>query len=88
MSPELETLDQLLGGDVPLSVVRTLYPDDPTFTRSIHAMLRAGDVRLLSADGVDVPPWTWRELFSDGKVWQEILRFTLSATEQGARRMT
>ena len=83
MSPELDTLDQLLGSDLPLSVIGAIYPDDLTFTRSIHAMLRGGDVRLVSAGGADVRPWRWRELFVDGKVWEEFSHFTLSATEQG-----
>jgi hypothetical protein len=31
MSPELETLDQLAGGDMSLAVIRRLYPDVDRF---------------------------------------------------------
>ena len=34
MSPELETLDQLLGGDLPLTVIRKLFPDAERFVRT------------------------------------------------------
>jgi hypothetical protein len=88
MSPELETLDQLLGGDLQLSVIRGLYPDDQTFAHSIHSLLRNGDVRLLSDDGADVPPWRWRDLFILGGVTGELLRLTLVLTEQGIRRVS
>jgi hypothetical protein len=65
VSPELETLDQLLGGDLPLAVIRTVYPDDGGFVRGMAGLLAGGDIPLL-ADGVEVPSWRWREvLFGD-----------------------
>jgi hypothetical protein len=54
MSPELETLDQLLGGDMPLAVVCGLFDNGERFARSVAAMLHAGEVRLY-VDGVGVP---------------------------------
>ncbi len=86
MSAELETLDQLLGGDLSLKVVRGFYPDDKAFVIAIHAMLRNGDVQLLS-DGAEVPRWRWRELFESGPVTQELLQFKLTVTDQGASRV-
>jgi len=38
MSLQLETLDQLLCGDMPLQIIRGLYPDDSTFAVGIHAL--------------------------------------------------
>jgi len=35
MTPELETLDQLLGGDLSLAIVRQLYSDDEAFKRGV-----------------------------------------------------
>lgn len=64
MSPELETLDQLAGGDLPLTVIRTLFPDGGRFARAIMAMLEGGEVRLLDPDGAVVPPWRWREVLA------------------------
>jgi len=40
MSPELETLDQLLGGPMPLPVIRRLYPDYRAFANGTLALLR------------------------------------------------
>jgi hypothetical protein len=68
-----------------LAVIRTLYPDDETFARSIHPLLRGGDVRLLSIDGPEVPQWRWRELFVAGGLDREMPQLKLSLTKQGAR---
>jgi hypothetical protein len=86
LSPELETLDQLLGGAMSLAVIRRLYPDDASFAQSIHALLRAGDVQLISQD-VRVPQWRWRELFTEGRVLSDLSQFELDATEPGVRRI-
>jgi hypothetical protein len=88
MSLELETLDQLLGGDLPLAVVRGLYPDDQTFAQVIHALVRGLDVRLLTIDGRIVPRWQWRGLFVEMRVLHRLPQFRLSITEQGARKVS
>ena len=87
MSAELETLDQLLGGDMPLQIIRGVYPDDKTFAIGIHALLRNGDVRLFF-QGTEVPQWRWRALFEAGEVTFEIAKFKLALTSQGARRIS
>ena len=45
-SPELETLDQLLGGDLPIGVIRGFYESEERFCRASMAMLRDGHIRL------------------------------------------
>lgn len=87
MSPERETLDQLLGGDMPLKIIRRLYPDDTAFADGIQGLLRNGDVRLLS-EGAEVPQYRWRDLFEVGGDARELARLELSLTEQGARLVT
>lgn len=84
MSLERETLDQILDSDLPLQVIRNLYPDDKTFGVAIHALLRNAHVRLTS-DGVEIPRWRWRELFEAGGATEEMPRLRLEITEQGAR---
>jgi hypothetical protein len=84
MAYVLETLDQLLCGDLPLGVVRGLYPDHRTFAVSVHALLRDGNVRL-HRDGVEVAQWRWRELFEAGVVVEEMPYLRLELTEKGAR---
>ena len=70
MSPELETLDQLQCSDMPIGVIRGLYPNPNRFVAASVAMLRAGEIRL-TVDSEPVPPHEWdREL--------EIKRQTLS----------
>ena len=87
MSPELETLDQLLGGVLSLDVIFKLYPDREAFQPSVHGLLSAGDVRPITREGVEVPPWRWRELFIEGGVMKALDQLTLDITEQGARRV-
>jgi hypothetical protein len=84
MSPELETLDQLLGGSLPLPVIRGLFDDDGRFVGAVTAMLDAGEVRLLAGDGYEVPRWQWRELLAD-RGEQTVAR--LDITRAGARRI-
>ena len=61
MSPELETLDQLLGSDLSLGIVLRLYSDATAFKRGVHALLASGDVCLLTTDEGEVPTWRCRE---------------------------
>jgi hypothetical protein len=87
MTPEIETLDQLLGGDLPLKIICNLYPDADAFRRGVFGLLSAGDVCLLMIDQTGVPTWRWRELFVEGKVMTELGSMKLSITAQGARRV-
>ncbi len=87
LNPELETLDQLLGGDLSLAIVRQLFTSDENFLAGVHGLLAGGDVRLVTDDGSDVPNWRWRELFNDGAALTELSKLTLALTEQGATRI-
>ena len=49
MSPELETLDQLLSGELPLSVVCKLYPDVDTFLSGVYGLLKSGEGSALNS---------------------------------------
>lgn len=62
--PELETLDQLCGGDLPLSVIYGLFGDDDRFRRGVRQMLKNGEVRLLTHQGEEIPSWNWTEILS------------------------
>ncbi len=84
MSPELETLDQLLGGDMPVTLVRGLFENRQRFARAIAAMLDAGEVRLIDRDGTELPRWRWRKVLA-GETEGADLR--LSITDEGARRV-
>lgn len=87
MSPELETLDQLLGGDLSLTIVRNLYADAESFKRGVLGLLSSGDVRILTIDQDDVPNWRWKELFVDGMVMKELDCLRMTITAQGRRRV-
>jgi hypothetical protein len=88
MSPELETLDQLLGGRLSLSIVRKLYPDEKAFQAGILGLLDAGDVRLLAGDGSEVAPWHQKELFATGNIVHERPTLTLEITQQGICKLS
>jgi hypothetical protein len=87
MSPELETLDQLLGGDFSLATIQCLYPDVAGFKRGVLGLIASGDVCLLTADNTALPHWRCRELFLDGTVMQEVEHLKLRITAQGALRI-
>ena len=55
LSPELETLDQLQGGDLSLELVAKLFPSFDDFRRGVQGMLSSGDVVLTAQDGSEVP---------------------------------
>ena len=61
---ELETLDQLQGGDLPLATIRSLYDSQAHFVRAMTAMLHTGDLRLLE-NGTDVAQYRWQSLLRD-----------------------
>ena len=64
MSPELEILDRLQAGAVPLAVARGFFDEDRRFVNAISAMLRDGEIRLIGQDGTDVPRYRLRELLT------------------------
>ena len=84
MTPELETLDQLLGGDMALTTIRGLYPHDDACRDGILGLLRGGDVQLLGPDNLEIPRWRWPALFANDKAWSGLV---LRLTEQGLARI-
>jgi hypothetical protein len=87
-SPEMETLDQLLGGEMPLSIIRRLYDSDESFVRGTLALLQNGDVRLFDPSHTEVPRWRWRPLFEVGEVLEALPSFTLDVTKSGAAKLS
>ena len=51
MSRELELLDQSLGGDMRVDVLRTVFDSRERFNTAVTAMLHAGDLHLRNVDG-------------------------------------
>ena len=87
-SAEIETLDQLLGGELRLSVVRQFYPSDERFCRGVLGLLQGGEVRLFDQGHAEVPSWRWRPLLERGEALPELESFTLQVTPIGAARVT
>ena len=85
-SPEMETLDQLLGRDQKLSVIRQVFASDQRFVLGIAALLRDGDVILLT-DGAVVPEWKVQGLFRNGEVLNDLGHYVLRLTDQGAQKI-
>jgi hypothetical protein len=81
MSPELELLDQLFGGDMPLQLVRSLFADHERFERAVSAMIGEGELRLFEVDGSEVPGWRQSEILRTSD------QARLQLTEAGARRI-
>jgi len=86
MSPELEMLDQLLAGGMPLVVIRGLFDDGERFQRAAMAMLHAREVRLL-VDGVEPPRWRWAEILTAAHDQEDSAGAWFEITEAGARRI-
>ena len=87
MSPELETLDQLLGGDLPLTLIRGLFNDKERFVHAVVAMLDADELQLLKPDEMEVPRWLWRAVLNEASGLPAENDYRLSITEVGARRI-
>jgi hypothetical protein len=65
MSPELETLDQLLSDDLPITMIRQLFPDQPRFEHSIGMMLASGEIELIDSAGNVLSNWLWSKICSE-----------------------
>ena len=87
MSPEIETLDQLLGGELPLTVVLGFYPDADAFKTGLSGLLSNGDVRLYRLGGSEVSDWQWRELFRDKSALDGLANLKLRITQQGIDKL-
>jgi hypothetical protein len=83
MSPELETLDQLLGGPMPLATIRTLYPDAEAFRAGVGGLLKTGEVLLCGANDAPLPAWQYREILGA----ESCPGLTLKITDKGAARI-
>jgi hypothetical protein len=86
-APELETLDQLLGGDMPLTVIAKLYSSTEAFRAGVRGLLSCGDVLLLDSEGNAIPTWRWREVFDLGST-EPLGQFQLRLTPQGAKKVS
>jgi hypothetical protein len=84
MSPELTTLDDLLGGDMPLNRVRDLFDRADAFIAGISALLRAGEIRLVNSDGKELPHWSWPEALSTPTTSS----CYVTITEKGVKRIS
>ncbi|SMP78258.1 hypothetical protein SAMN06265222_12517 [Neorhodopirellula lusitana] len=82
MSPEMETLDQLLCEPLTLEVVRKLYPDPRRFTAGILAMLESRDIAMLDTAGQPIPTWDRHRHLGD--VTSDI---RLAITDRGIKRI-
>lgn len=86
-SPELETLDQLLGGDMPVSVIARVFPSSESCREGLLGLLHEGDVILLNAHDEETRQWQWRELFSTSDWLQRLSTYRLRVTAQGAKKV-
>ena len=87
-SPEMETLDQLVGGEMRLSIIRQVYDSDAAFMRGTLGLLQTGDVKLFDQSHTEVPRWRWRALFEQGEVLAALESFILDVTEAGVAKVT
>lgn len=87
MSAELEVLDQLLGGDLPLNLISQLFADANHRNRAVPEMLRDGSVVLLGPSGSAVPQWNQRAVLADPANWESGTPYLLSLTLAGAARV-
>lgn len=88
MTPELEVLDQLLGGDLSLAAIADLFSHQDRCRQAIGAMVKAGDVCIVDAEGKPVPAWRYRELENAPDTWSKATPYRLSITETGAKRVS
>jgi hypothetical protein len=85
MTQELEVLDQLLGGDLPLNVIAGLFPDREHCQRAIAKMFQAGQILILDSSGNPIAFWRFRELKAQPETWAVGTQYRLSITEAGSQ---
>jgi hypothetical protein len=88
MSPELETLDHLLGGDMPLRLVRGLFPDATSFSNGMMGLLSNSDVRLVSSGGEIIPDWRWRDILTTDVPAEYFDSVSVQITEAGCCKVS
>jgi hypothetical protein len=87
MSPEHETLDQLLGGDLTLQVVRCLFGDDGRFLSGVLGLLENGEVRMIDEENLAVPSWQWKKVLAASARGEGLPIVRLSITSVAIRRV-
>ena len=97
MSPELEVLDQLCGGDLSLSVVLRIFggPAVPALyeraARAVAIQVQNGEVLLMIRSERGTSPLQGRhiqEVLADQTSWSQGSPYSLSITEKGSKLMT
>jgi hypothetical protein len=86
MSPELETLDQLVGGDLPATVIRDLFDNDEHFIQTMAAMLISGEIRLLEEKN-EIPSSCWRQKLALACMNASRIGIEISTTDEGCHRI-
>jgi hypothetical protein len=87
MTPELEVLDQLQGGDLPLEVVAKRFDDHSRFLNALVRMVEAGEVALIDPAGNAVPHWHFQEIARGDTRNAAVGSIRVSLTDIGARRI-
>lgn len=86
MSAELETLDQLQGGDLRLEIIFKLFPSPEAFMQGVRGLLECGDVVLVTEEA-ELSNWQWRRLFSEKELLKNLKTLRLRITPQGANKI-
>ena len=86
-SSELETLDQLLGGDLVLTVVRSFYESDDKFKAGVRGLVR-DRCAILIHDGCSVPEWKVAEILRQPITPEILSQYALSITDSGVSRVS
>jgi hypothetical protein len=74
LSPELELLEQLTGGDIPLGIASKLFPDTERFLNVVDIFLRSQSVRVIRTESDNerfVQPWELRLLLEIPEAWAQ-----------------
>ena len=87
LSPELETLDQLLGGALAIHAVASLFNDPSHCAQALEAMLNAGELRLTDSMGKAVPVSLFLRLRSDPSFWGQDSSYRVEISDLGANRI-
>ncbi len=87
MTPELEVLDQLQGGDLPLDVIANLFQDRARFIIALSRMIEADEIRLNDAAGQAIPLWRFQQISRTGEIGAAASSIRVSLTDVGTRRV-
>jgi hypothetical protein len=85
MSPELDVIEQLAGGDLPLPIICGLFDEDDRAKRALANYISKGVVLFISDREGVLPRWKCEEILRQAVHLDRHTEVRVSLTDKGAK---